>query len=39
MMSLIAFRAHGKQNEGYDLDPDAPIRIGIKKRILAKDCE
>ena len=29
----------GKQNEGYDLDSDAPIRIGIKKRVNAKDCE
>lgn len=29
----------GKQNEGYDLDPDAPIQIGVKKRIPAKDCK
>lgn len=29
----------GKQNEGYDLDSDAPIRIGVKNRIKAKDCK
>ena len=29
----------GKQNEGYDLDSDAPIRIGVKNRIKDKDCK
>jgi hypothetical protein len=28
---------NAKQNEGYDLDNDAPIRIGVKKRIKKKD--
>mmetsp|Transcript_22519 Transcript_22519/g.26100 ORF Transcript_22519/g.26100 Transcript_22519/m.26100 type:complete len:193 (+) Transcript_22519:71-649(+) len=33
----IVPQVHGKANQGYDLDHDAPIRIGIKKR--AKDCK
>ena len=30
---------NAKQNEGYDLDSDARLRIGVKKRIPAKDCQ
>ncbi|GFH51655.1 hypothetical protein CTEN210_08131 [Chaetoceros tenuissimus] len=30
---------NAKQNEGYDLDSDAPIRIGVKKRIKKEDCK
>ena len=29
----------GKQNEGYDLDSDAPLRVGVKKRIPANQCQ
>jgi len=29
--------AYGKQNEGNDLDPDADLRVGVKKRV--KPCE
>lgn len=36
---LLNYAAHAKQNEGYDLDADAPIRIGVKKRIRDKDCK
>ncbi len=38
LLSILSI-SHGKKNEGIDLDPGAPIRIGVKKRIDAKDCE
>ena len=31
--------AHSKQNDGYDLDPDSPLRVGVRKRIPAKYCK
>lgn len=36
---LCCKSVEGKQNEGYDLDSDAPIRIGVKNRIKDKDCK
>jgi hypothetical protein len=30
---------NGRQNDGYDLDSDAPIRIGVKRKVSSKNCQ
>jgi hypothetical protein len=39
LLGSLSIHVEGKQNEGYDLDSDAPVRIGVKKRIKDKDCK
>jgi len=38
LLSLLS-SVNGKQKDGYDLDSDAPIRIGVTKRIPSKLCK